>query len=241
MQIVCVIPARLDSSRLPHKPLQTIAGQPLIRLVAGRARDLACFDHIVVATDALQVVEAVGGLGVEAVLTSPRHRNGTERVAEVMRFARFRTADVVVNLQGDHPFVAEAAIRGVIELVEGGAAIATVGAPLQKPDLENPHTVKVFVDADGNAVAFTRQAQPPAGADGEVLHHVGVYGYSPEALARWVSAAPVDEEVAEGLEQLRPLSYGARIAVCRINEQAAPGIDTIDDLRKAEKFLTVFR
>ncbi len=241
MQIVCVIPARLDSSRLAHKPLQTIAGQPLIRLVAQRARDLGCFDHIVVATDALQVVEAVGGLGVEAVLTSPSHRNGTERVAEVMGFARFRKADVFVNLQGDHPFVAESAIRGVIELVEQGANIATVAAPLRQADREDPHTVKVFVDDHSHAVDFTRAAQPPAGVPGPALHHVGVYAYHPEALARWATAPQVDRELAEGLEQLRPMAYGATIAVCQVKDHAAPGIDTIDDLRRAEEFLTVFR
>lgn len=241
MQIVCVIPARLDSSRLAHKPLQTIAGQPLIRLVAQRARDLGCFDHVVVATDALQVVEAVGGLGVEAVLTRASHRNGTERVAEVMGFARFRTADVFVNLQGDQPFVPEAAVRGVIRLVERGAGIATVAAPLRKADRADPHTVKVFVDEQDHAVAFTRLAETPEGVEGEPLQHVGVYAYHPEALARWATAPQIERESAEGLEQLRPMAHGATIAVCRLKEHAAPGIDTMDDLRKAEEFLTVFR
>jgi 3-deoxy-manno-octulosonate cytidylyltransferase (CMP-KDO synthetase) len=158
-----------------------------------------------------------------------------------MGFTRFRNADVFVNLQGDHPFVSEAAIRGVIELVERGAAIATVGAPLRKADLARPHTVKLFVDDDDHAVAFTRDAQAPAGVEGEALHHVGVYAYHPEALAKWATAPQVDREVAEGLEQLRPMAYGATIAVCRVKDYAAPGIDTIDDLRKAEEFLTVFR
>ena len=238
MRTLCVIPARLASSRLPHKPLQPIASQPLIRLVAQRALDLGCFDHVVVAADDKRICDAVQGLDVESVLTR-EHRSGTDRVAEVAGLARFAAAEIVVNLQGDEPFVAESAVEGSIDRVRAGCGVGTAGGPLAGDEIDNPHTVKVFVDSRGNAAGFSRQATPPEGlADGTVLNHVGIYAYRPAALARWAATGQVAAEVAENLEQLRPLSYGESIGVAAIAEPPVTGIDTAEDLRRAELIMS---
>ena len=239
MRTLCVIPARLASSRLPHKPLQTIANQSLIRIVAERALDLACFDLVVVATDDRTVCAAVEDLDVESVLTG-EHRNGTERVAQVARMRRFAGAEIVVNLQGDEPFVSGAAAYGAIAQARAGAGVGTAGAPLSEVTGTDRNTVKVFVNSAGRAVGFSRDVPPPTALGrNTMLHHVGIYAYQPAALARWASEAPVAAELIEGLEQLRPLSYGEYIGVAAVDEAVAPGIDTVQDLLKAEQLLSV--
>ena len=238
MRTLCVIPARLASSRLPHKPLQPIASQPLIRLVAQRALDLECFYHVVVATDDKRICDAVRDLDVEPVLTR-EHRSGTDRVAEVAGLTRFAAAEIVVNLQGDEPFVAESAVVGSIDRVQAGCGVGTAGGPLADEDIDNPHTVKVFVDSHGNATGFSRRATPPEGlANCTVLNHVGIYAYRPAALARWAATDEVAAEVAERLEQLRPLSYGESIGVATIAEPQVAGINTAEDLRRAELIMS---
>lgn len=239
MRTLCVIPARLASSRLPHKPLQRIANQPLIRVVAQRALDLGCFDHVVVAADDKRICDAVQGIDVEPVLTR-QHRSGTDRVAEVAALARFAAVEIVVNLQGDEPFVAESAVAGSIDRVRAGCGVGTAAGPWAGEDIEDPHTVKVFVDSHGNAAGFSRRATPPKGlADCAVLHHVGIYAYRPAALARWAATGPVAAEIAADLEQLRPLSYGERIGVAATAEPPAMGINTAEDLRRAELIMSV--
>ncbi len=238
MRTLCVIPARLGSSRLAHKPLQVIAHQPLIRLVAQRALDLECFDHVVVAADDQRVCAAVQELDVEAVLTGD-HRSGTERVAAVVALERFADAEIVVNLQGDEPFVSKEAVVGAVDRVWAGAGIGTAGAPLGETERHDRNAVKVLVDSEGWAVGFTRNGSFQIPAGGAVLKHVGLYAYRPSALRRWTAAQPVAEERAESLEQLRPLSRGEQIAVATQTEPAGPGIDTAADLRTAEHFLSV--
>ncbi len=240
MHILCVIPARIGSSRLHHKPLQTIADQPLIRLVAQRALDFRFLDHVVVATDDRRVADAVAGLDVEAVLTSRRHRNGTERTAAVAKLPRFAAAKIVVNLQGDEPFVSAESVAGAIAEVRQGASVGTGGARLDPAKLLDPGTVKVFVDSSGRALAFSRGARPttPDVRETAVLHHVGVYAYRPAALSRWASVDPVEEEIAQSLEQLRPLSYGEHIGVCKLDAAAPRGIDTVADLHEARELVS---
>ncbi len=239
MHILCVIPARIGSSRLHHKPLQTIADQPLIRLVAQRALDFGFLDHVVVATDDRRVADAVADLDVEAVLTSRRHRNGTERTAAVAQLPRFGAAEIVVNLQGDEPFVSAESVAGAIAEVRRGASVGTAGARLDQPKLLDPGTVKVFGESSGRALAFSRRARPmPDVRETAVLHHVGVYAYRPAALSRWASTDPVEEEIAQSLEQLRPLSYGEHIGVCRLNAAAPHGIDTVADLHEARELVS---
>ena len=234
MPVLGVIPARLGSSRLPRKPLLPLAGEPLVLWVVRRVMETRVCDHLVVATDAREIVDVVERAGYEAVLTSPDHRSGTERVAEVATNKAFSSFDVVLNVQGDEPLVAPEAVRGAVARVRGGDPIGTAAGDLDRSLASDPNRVKVVVDARSRAVYFSRAPIPfnrDDATDARYHQHVGVYAYTPEALARWVRLAPVPEERWERLEQLRPLLHGMPIGVALFAGAAAPGVDTADDLR----------
>jgi 3-deoxy-manno-octulosonate cytidylyltransferase (CMP-KDO synthetase) len=233
--LVCVIPARLGASRLPEKPLRLFAGEPLVRVVARHALALDLGGPVVVASDDERVLEAVAPLGIAALLTRGDHGSGTERVAEVIDRPEFATADVVLNLQGDEPFLPRAAALGAVQRVRAGDDVGTAAQPLHQGAWRDPHRVKVELDGRGRALSFYRT--PPARAcrpRGPTLQHVGVYAYSPASLRRWVALPPTIEERTERLEQLRPLRHGFRIGVAALTEVVPHGIDTEDDLRMAE-------
>lgn len=239
MPVLGVIPARLGSTRLPRKPLQLLAGEPLVNRVAERVREHAVVDRIVVATDAREIAAVVERLGVEVVMTHDRHQTGTERVAEVAGRPEFRGYDLVVNIQGDEPFVTRDAISGSLDRVREGDDVGTVAAPLDAELADDPARVKVVTDRRGRALYFSRAVIPfrrdrAEPAEGLYWQHIGVYAYTRSALARWVALAPSPAELAEKLEQLRALQDGMTIGVTRLAEPALPGIDTPDDLRRAE-------
>jgi 3-deoxy-manno-octulosonate cytidylyltransferase (CMP-KDO synthetase) len=235
VRLVCVIPARLGASRLPDKPLRLLAGEPLVRVVARHALELDLGGPVVVASDDERVLEAVAPLGVAAVLTRPDHRSGTERVAEVAGRREFATAEVILNLQGDEPFLPRAAALGALRRVRQGDDVGTAAQPLERGGRLDPHRVKVEVDGRGRALRFYRtpppRTCPPRGA---ALQHIGVYAYAPAALRRWVALPATPEESAEQLEQLRPLAHGFAVGVAALAEPARHGIDTEEDLRTAE-------
>jgi 3-deoxy-manno-octulosonate cytidylyltransferase (CMP-KDO synthetase) len=238
-----VIPARLGSERLPRKPLRLLAGRPLIEWVWLRARAFDMLDALVVATDSDEVAEACGRFGAEAVLTSTDHETGTERVAEVAALSAFQGFDVVVNIQGDEPFVREEHVRAAAELVRGGWDIGTVAAPVGSVDeWRDPSVVKVVRNDAGGAQYFSRSPIPHVRgrepttrdlASGLCLRHIGVYAYSPPALARWVALPATELERFERLEQLRPLAAGLRIGVAVVSA-AEGGVDTAEDAARAE-------
>ncbi len=238
MHILCVIPARLASARLPEKPLCLLSGEPLVAVVARRVLQLGLGGTVVVATDDERVVEAVAPLGIEGVMTDPRHRSGTERAAAVARLAPFADADVVLNVQGDEPFFPAEAALGALERVRLGDPIGTSGAPLADRDVTNPNRVKVVVDQAGRALRFARVLRRSEARAGqvEVLHHIGIYAYSREALLRWSSLEPVPAERVDDLEQQRPLAYGMPIGVARVAVPVRGGIDTEEDLADAENY-----
>jgi 3-deoxy-manno-octulosonate cytidylyltransferase (CMP-KDO synthetase) len=239
--VLGVIPARLGSSRLPRKPLLPLAGEPLILVVTRRIAELGVCDRLVVATDAREIASVVTDAGFEAVMTSPDHASGTERVAEVVAKPSFSSFTFILNVQGDEPFVAAAAIRGALSCLERGEALGTSAGTLDPALAEDPSRVKVVVDARGRAVYFSR-APIPFDRDGKgnvVYHqHVGVYAYTREALDAWVRLPPVPEEQWERLEQLRPLLHGIPMGVTLFDGPAAPGIDTPADLKWAETEIT---
>ncbi|HEV8510869.1 MAG TPA: 3-deoxy-manno-octulosonate cytidylyltransferase [Gemmatimonadales bacterium] len=241
MPVLGVIPARLGSSRLPRKPLLSLGGEPLILIITRRIADLGVCDRLVVATDAREIAAVVSDAGFEAVLTSPDHASGTERVAEVVAKPTFSDFNFILNVQGDEPFVAAAAVRGALACLEGGDPLGTAAASLDPALVNDPSRVKVVVDARGRAVYFSR-APIPFDRDGKgdvVYHqHVGVYTYTREALEAWVRLPPVPEEQWERLEQLRPLLHGIPMGVTLFDGPAAPGIDTPADLAWAEAEIT---
>lgn len=238
MRLLCVVPARLGSSRLPEKPLRLLAGEPLIRVVTRRVLALDLGAHIVIAADDARILEAVAELGVDGVLTDPAHRSGTERVAEVVRRPPYRDVDVVLNVQGDEPGITREAALGAVARVAAGDAVGTAAHALADGELWHPHRVKVRVDPRGRALEFFRTPTAPACAHrAATLRHVGIYAYAPAALARWVALTPVAEEFDEGLEQLRPLRHGMAIGVAPLADAVPPGIDTEEDLRLVEATL----
>jgi 3-deoxy-manno-octulosonate cytidylyltransferase (CMP-KDO synthetase) len=238
MHLLCVIPARIGSTRLAEKPLRQIARIPLVSLVASRVNALGLEAEVVVATDDRRVARLAEQTGVRAELTDPRHRSGTERVAEVITRGRYAGADIVVNVQGDEPFIPAEAVRGALARVFEGDPVGTAAAPLPPERVGHRDRVKVMIDRDGHAVRFSRAPLPSGeGVSSEYLQHIGVYAYTRSALLDWVRSPPVVAETTERLEQLRPLAHGMRIGVALIEGEAPAGIDTEDDLRSAEAYL----
>jgi 3-deoxy-manno-octulosonate cytidylyltransferase (CMP-KDO synthetase) len=241
MNPIVLIPARMASTRLPGKPLADIAGQPMIVRVWRQAM-AAGIGPVVVAAAEREIAAAVEQAGGRAVLTPPDLPSGSDRI-----FAALNTVDpagshdVVVNLQGDLPALDPADIRTVVETLAGTAAdIATLAAAIDNDaDRDNPSVVKPVVAWEasglrGRALYFTR-ARAPHG-DGPLYHHVGIYAFARDALARFVALPPSPLERREKLEQLRALEAGMTVAVARV-DSVPLSVDTEDDLRKARALL----
>jgi 3-deoxy-manno-octulosonate cytidylyltransferase (CMP-KDO synthetase) len=246
MRALGIIPARLGSTRLPNKPLQLLAGEPLITRVIERVRDHGLMTELVVATDSPRVAEVVERSSVRPVLTRESHQTGTERVAEVAGRPEFAGFDVIVNIQSDEPFISREAVAGALARVEQGDDIGTAAASLQQALASDPNRVKVVTDAGGRALYFSRAVIPHRrelsdSSDGLYWQHVGIYACTPAALRKWVSLPPCAAEQAERLEQLRALHHGLTIGVARLEEPALPGVDTADDLRRAEAHWHAFQ
>lgn len=209
--------------------------------VARRVSELAIADRVVVATDAAEIQAVVARAGYESVLTSSQHETGTERVSEVIGMKEFKSFDLILNVQGDEPLVAAAAVRGAVDRVRAGDPIGTSAGTLDPALAHDPSRVKVVVEAGGRARYFSR-APIPFDRDGSGTvryhQHVGVYAYTRDALERWVRLPPVDEERWERLEQLRPLLHGIPIGVTLFPEAPAPGVDTPADAALIERLLT---
>lgn len=239
MPVLIVVPARVGSTRLPNKPLQLLGGAPLIARVVERARQIPGAARLVVATDAEAVLEALAPTGVETVLTRGEFASGTDRVAAVAARNEFADYDIVVNVQGDEPFLPSAAVSGAIARVTGGDAIGTAAAPLDAAMRHDPARVKVVCDERGRALYFSRAAiphlrDPELTASTTWWQHLGVYAYRREALLHLTRLPPSRLERAEALEQLRALEAGITIGVALLDRPAPPGIDTPDDLAAAE-------
>jgi 3-deoxy-manno-octulosonate cytidylyltransferase (CMP-KDO synthetase) len=242
--VLGVIPARLGSERLARKPLQLLGGKPLIEVVWRRVAAFNAVDALIVATDAEEIADVCRKAGAVVEMTSTEHRSGTERVAEVAE--RHPEYAVVVNIQGDEPFVADEHIRASAALVLEGWDIGTPAAPVQTLEAwRDPAAVKVVRGDDGRALYFSRSPIPHQ-RDGDptaeqlnssqFLRHIGVYAYARDALLRYVRMPETDLERTEKLEQLRALSAGMRIGVA-VARVGAVGIDTAADLAHAETLL----
>jgi 3-deoxy-manno-octulosonate cytidylyltransferase (CMP-KDO synthetase) len=248
MKALAVIPARLGATRLPRKPLRLLAGQPLIVRVWQRVVETAVSDRVVVATDSDEVADAARSAGAEVVMTSAAHSSGTERVAEVARLAEFAGFGAIINVQGDEPFVSRHALLGAARMVTTEGYAVGTAAVLATPEiLDNPNVVKVVAASDGRAMYFSRAAIPflRNHDDAElqlayIWQHLGVYAYERSALMRWVNLPESPLEQIERLEQLRPIGAGISIGVSLIDEPVRPGIDTEEDLARANRDWTAF-
>jgi len=246
---VVAIPARYAASRLPGKPLRLLAGEPLVLHVARRALTAGARE-VWIATDDDRIATALEGAGVRVAMTSADHASGTDRLAECARIAGWSDETIVVNLQGDEPFAPAAGIRAVAELMRAGdTEMATLAAPVTDAEtLFDPNAVKLVRADDGCALYFSRAPIPwprdafardrsrmPEG--GPWLRHIGIYGYRAGFLPRFAALPPGRLEQIESLEQLRVLEAGYRIAAGVTPEPFPPGVDTPEDLARAEAWI----
>ena len=248
MRALAVIPARLGATRLPRKPLRLLAGLPLVVRVWRRVTEIGVADRVVVATDSDEVARVVQDHGAEAVMTRASHASGTDRVAEVAGRPEFRDFGVIVNVQGDEPFVSMQAVAGAARLVEDSRfSLGTAAVIAPRDVMYDPHVVKVVAGDDGRAMYFSRAPIPllQSERDAEtqrahVWQHIGVYAYTTDALRRWVELPVNPLEQIERLEQLRPLAAGMAMGVALIDEPVRPGIDTEQDLERANEQWSAF-
>lgn len=247
MRTLAVIPARLGATRLPRKPLRLLAGLPLVVRVWQRVAELRLFDEVVVATDSAEVAEVVAEHGGRAQLTG-EHNSGTERAAAVVRAGDYGDVGVVVNVQGDEPFVSRAALQGATRMVtDAGHAIGTAAVLAPSAVLTDPNVVKVVTTDRGQAMYFSRAPIPflrdPSDVElqrSQVYQHLGIYAYTVDTLLNWQNIPETPLEQIERLEQLRPLAAGISIGVALIDEPVRPGIDTESDLERANREWTAF-
>jgi 3-deoxy-manno-octulosonate cytidylyltransferase (CMP-KDO synthetase) len=240
-EVVVVIPARFASTRLPGKPLVSLAGKPMIQHVYERAKMAARASRVIVATDDERIRKAVESFGGEARMTRPDHRTGTERVAEV---AAHEKGDVFVNVQGDEPLLDPVAIDTAVNalLEEPAATIATVATAIKTPaDIMDPNVVKVVLDFEDNALYFSRAPIPwvrDTGNKIQVRHlkHLGLYVFQREALLEYPTLPQGELERIEQLEQLRWLENGWKIRVAEV-EHDAVSVDVPEDVARVEKLL----
>jgi 3-deoxy-manno-octulosonate cytidylyltransferase (CMP-KDO synthetase) len=237
--VVAIIPARYESTRLPGKPLALIDDKPMIQHVYERTHGVPLVDRVVVATDDERIAGAVRAFKGEVVMTRADHPSGTDRVAEV---AAGLDADVLLNVQGDLPFVEAATLGAAVALMQADDALpmATVKTAIRDAaEMTNPNVVKVVTDRDGYALYFSRSSLPhwrdavDGPADGIMgYRHIGLYAYRREFLLTFARLAPTPLERAEKLEQLRALEWGFRIKVA---ETVGVGVevDTPHDLERA--------
>ena len=241
MRVLAVIPARRAATRLRDKPLRLLGGQPLILRVWERVSGLAVSDDVVVATDDATIAAVITDAGGQVVMTRGDHPSGTDRIAEVASRPEFAGATILLNVQGDEPFVDESAIRGAVAIVTDGVApIGTAAVPVSAAALRSSDCVKVVCDDRGRAMYFSRAPIPFLRDDVDatlrdtlVRQHLGIYAYTREALVRWVSLPVHPLEQVERLEQLRPLAAGLAIGVATATPVDVGGIDTEADLVRA--------
>ncbi|MGH3079751.1 MAG: 3-deoxy-manno-octulosonate cytidylyltransferase [Gaiellaceae bacterium] len=239
MKILAVVPVRYGASRLPGKPLADLGGRPLVQWVYEAATACRAFDEVVVATDSEDIAATVRDFGGTVQLTRDDHASGTDRVAEVA--ARHGDADIVVNVQGDQPFVTAEMLTTLVSPYLAGELppMTTLACPLADPAWwTDPNIVKVVRDVNGYALYFSRSSIPHDAMDtGSVvkpLHHLGLYAFTRESVLRFPELPPTPLEQQERLEQLRALEHGIRIRVCETDRPVLE-VNTSDDLERARR------
>ncbi len=243
---IAIIPARYASTRFPAKPLALLGGKPIVQRVYERVEPF--FDEAVVATDKEEIMLCVQSFGGRAIMTSPNHKSGTDRCWEAYQKSG-STCDIVVNVQGDEPFIHPAQLQAIKSCFDDAdTQIATLAKPFdQNADfayVENPNSPKVIVDSKGFAMYFSRSVIPFVRGQEKTawtrhhvfLKHIGLYAYKTEVLEAITRLQQSPLELAESLEQLRWLENGYRIKVQHTMQETI-GIDTPEDLQRAEIFL----
>ena len=244
MKFTAIIPARYASTRFPGKPLALLGGRPMIQHVYEKAQSCSTLEEVIVATDDERIQACVEGFGGKVMMTSRLHPSGTDRVAEVA--ATLPNTDVVINIQGDEPFVQVEQLEQLCALfADPSVQIATLAHPLTEEEpIHDPNVVKVVFSGDKRALYFSRSPIPYL-RDVTVGHwhehaqhfqHLGLYAYRRSVLAELTELLPSSLEQAESLEQLRWLQAGYGIYL-DVTSHKSIGIDTREDLRRAEEYL----
>jgi len=235
VKTVVVIPARLESSRLPNKVLLDVNGKSLIQRVWERVKSAKKIDEIYIATDNQKIVEVVNSFGGNAILTSTKHQSGTDRIAEAVENI---DTDLVINVQGDEPLIDPNLIDSFVELFKNdyevyfASAMHRIGT---LEDLDNPNVVKVISDLKNNAIYFSR-SRIPFSRDGEIsvenyFQHIGIYAYKKDFLLRYSQLPQTYFEKIEKLEQLRAIENGFKIRMVETDYRSV-GVDTLEDLER---------
>ena len=247
LRFIAIIPARYASTRFPGKPLAQLGGKPVVQRVYERVKSV--IPNAVVATDDERIYDAVKAFGGDVVMTSPNHKSGTDRCWEAYQ-KQAQEYDVVINVQGDEPFIAQSQLRSIMACFDDEATdIATLVKPFAVEDglqaLQNPNSPKVVLDSASRAIYFSRSVIPYLrGVEPDewlskhtFYKHIGMYAFRVDALREVTSLPQSSLEKAESLEQLRWLENGYKIGVGITNVETV-GIDTPEDLARAEEFLS---
>lgn len=237
MKIIGIIPARYESTRLPGKPIIKISGKPMIQHVWENAGKSKLIDKLVVATDNKLIYETVESFGGEVVLTSKKHKSGTDRIGEAVKKYK---CDIVVNIQGDEPFISYKNIDAAIKLLlnDNKLNVSTLGYHIKdKEEINNPNVVKIVIDKNNYALYFSRCAVPydrDNSGKAKYIKHIGLYVYRTKYLFDFIKLKQSEHEIAEKLEQLRILDNGEKIKVVMTKIDSI-SVDTIEDLVNLNK------
>lgn len=237
LKSIAVIPARYSSSRYPGKPLVSIAGKSMIERVYSRAAGVKGVSEVVVATEDERIFKSVRAFGGNVAFTSDKCMNGTERCAEFLRTILPGSYDLVINVQGDEPFIQPDDLEKLLSTFTGnGVQISTLAKRFKdEQQFLNPARVKVITDDTGMALKFTRQYTGLSYLDSNVFQHLGLYAFRTDVLQQIVKLQPTPSEIAENLEQLRWLDNGFSIK-CIKSDYESIAVDTPEDLIVAERF-----
>jgi len=243
MKIICIIPSRIGSTRLPRKPLLDIQGKPMIQWVYENASNCSIIDRVIVATDSEEIAKVIKDCGGDVEFTDPNLRTGSDRVAAVAK--KHKDIDIVINLQGDEPFVKPKMLEQLVApyLAGDDPEMTTLAYKLDlEKDYENPGAVKVITDLNKNALYFSRSPIPNINNQDKtilntmpVYHHMGLYAFRYDFLLKYCDLSQTPLEKAESLEQLRALEHGYRIRVC-LTEEKTVEINTKEELARAQNF-----
>lgn len=238
MKILCVIPSRIASTRIQRKPLLPIQGKPMIQWVYENASRCSVLSDVIVATDHDEIASVIHAIGGKTVMTDPNLATGSDRVAAVA--AQFPDMDVIINLQGDEPFIKPLMLEQLVQPYLSGESpdMTTLAYPLDmKTKYHDPGSVKVITDLKGNAIYFSRSPIPyfRVQEKAPVYNHMGLYAFRRDFLMIYQKLPQTPLEKTESLEQLRALEHGYKIRVC-LTEEKTLEINTPEEYELAQRF-----
>ncbi|MBV9576871.1 MAG: 3-deoxy-manno-octulosonate cytidylyltransferase [Gammaproteobacteria bacterium] len=240
MKILCIIPSRIHSTRLARKPLLPIQGKPMVQWTYENAKRCKHLTDVIVATDSDEIANIITTIGGKVAMTDPNLPTGSERVAAVAE--AFPEMDVIINLQGDEPFIKPQMIQQLISPYLSGESpeMTTLAYPLEKNKYHSPGSVKVITDKHSNALYFSRSPIPfyRTEQDAPVYNHVGIYAFRYDFLMLYKKLEPTPLEKTESLEQLRVLEHGYKIRICLTTEKTLE-INTPEEYQAAQQFVYV--